>query len=51
MDYLSSDQARKYILINFSLFDLFCPFDLPNFEKTQMTVHESAYLGISLKWK
>ena len=37
MDYLSSDQAKKYILFNFSLMILFCLFDLSNFQKTQVT--------------
>ena len=36
MNYLSSDQAKKYILLNFSLFDLFCLFDLSNFQKAQL---------------
>ena len=33
MKYLSSDQAKKYILVNFSLIDLFCLFDLLDFQK------------------
>ena len=36
MYYLSSDQVNKYILLNFSYFDLFCLFDLSNFQKPQM---------------
>ena len=33
MNYLSSDQAKKYILLNFILIDLFCLFDLLDFQK------------------
>ena len=33
MDYFSSDQAQKYILMNFSLFGLYNLFDLLNFRK------------------
>ena len=33
MDYSFSDQAKKYILLKFSLFDLFWMFDLSNFRK------------------
>ena len=36
MEYLTSDQAKKYILVNFSLFDLFGLFDLSNFQKVQL---------------
>ena len=36
MNYLSSDQVKKYILLNFILVDLFCLFDLLNFQKTQV---------------
>ena len=36
--YLSSDQAKKHILLDFSLFGLFCLFDLSNFQKIQMSV-------------
>ena len=38
MDYLSSDQVKKYILLNFSLFDLSCQFDLSNFRNPQIDV-------------
>ena len=38
MNYLSSDQGKKYILLNFSLVDLvFFLFNLLNFQKTQVT--------------
>ena len=36
MNYLSSNQVKKYIVLNFCLIDLFCLFDLLNFKKTQL---------------
>ena len=36
MEYLSTDHAKMYILLNFSFFYLFCLFDLSIFQKTQM---------------
>ena len=37
MNYLSSNQVKKYIPLNFSLVDLFCLFDLLNFQKTRVS--------------
>ena len=39
MDYLSSNQVKKYIPLNFSLLNLFCLFDLANFQKPQLAVN------------
>ena len=43
MNYLSSDQVKKYIQLNFSLIDLFCLFDLLNFPKTQLSDFTKTY--------
>ena len=49
MDYFSSDQAKKYILMNFSVFDLFNLFDYLNFKKLKVINLQTVLFGARQK--
>ena len=46
MDYLSCDQVKKYIFMNFNEFDLLCLFDLSNFQKKKQKQFNWCYNNV-----